>query len=120
MNRRSNPTAFVAVLLCVALLFSRVALAAFACPAAMLAAPAAQGEDCAKGGSGLDPLCVKSCNDEPQKHEPGAAVTIPPALVSALWVPLATPAVASARAPDPALARANAPPPTILFARLRE
>jgi len=90
-----------------------------ACPPAMLMEPAAQSSDCEEGTS-ADPLCQKSCNDDPQKFETTSSVAIPSSLESSLLLVPPRPVVLVARARFPLLARANAPPLIVLFGRIRE
>jgi hypothetical protein len=115
-----NARRICSLFLCLALLFSRVALAAFTCPMEMLASPAAAVDDCDKGDAAGSPLCQKSCNDEPQKQESAAHIAVAPAVVSTLWVSTPEPRLSRFRWQEPVLARANAPPLILLTARIRE
>jgi hypothetical protein len=120
MTHRSNLNRFSAIFVCVALLFCRVALASMPCTPAMLSAAAMQMDDCSGSKSSVDPLCQKSCSDDPQKFEPGTAADIPAALASPSWRLPAQPAGQRLPALSPVLARANAPPLIVLFGRVRE
>lgn len=87
----------------------------------MLAAPAATMAACHDAApDAADPLCQKSCNDDPQKFEDGSSAALAPAIVSPLYVIQPGPVAQSFLPPAARLARANAPPLVLLFGRLRE
>ena len=118
MPHRRGWRRFSSLLLCATLLFSRVALAAFACPNEMPSPPAME-MDCGDAKPDLANLCEQSCHDDPQKHESDHPVALPPAAPSGLHIVHAVPRVPAATRAEAIQARANAPPPIVLFGRLR-
>jgi hypothetical protein len=120
MKRRSSLRLFWTLAAVFSLAFSQVALAAFACPmsTAQMASAMADGEGCPGGDPGAIPLCVKSCQGEPQKSDVPSLAALPPSPEAGLRVePPRLPAFASGVDRDVLLARATSPPPSILFAR---
>jgi hypothetical protein len=98
-------------------------MAAFVAPLGMPAmqqAMAAEG-GCHESDPGTKHVCIKSCQDEPQKNEVPALAALPP---SEMHLRVALPATAGASrcvAPTASiLARATAPPLRLLFSRFLE
>jgi hypothetical protein len=127
MRRRSPLARLWAFAAAFTLAFTQVALAAYACP---IAAPheahagsghamqMADGAACPEMDPGSSPLCVKTCEDEPQKYEVPSLAAAPPSSdgglrVAALPFQDRGPLVIA----DAAIHRATSPPPVLLFAR---
>jgi hypothetical protein len=121
MKRRSSFARFWVFATIAALAFSQAALAAFACPMAVpmtMEAMASADAPCLESGPASQHLCVKTCQDEPQKHDTPSLAALPPAVDTGLRVALASPPAHSGpRVLDAPLARATSPPPSILFVR---
>ena len=118
MHRHSLRAA-TALFVIAALLFSRVALAAFACPGEMVQVSAVATEDCGDAMPQLPNLCEKSCHDDPQKFEGAQAPVIPYAAVNGLRIPGPIPSAPTAFS-GTIEARAAAPPLILLFGRIRQ
>jgi hypothetical protein len=127
MKRRSPLARLWAFAAAFSLAFTQVALAAYSCPlgaphethaAAAQVMQMAAGDACPEMDTGSTPLCVKTCQDEPQKHEAPALAALPPSSDGGLRV---VPASFHRDGPlviaDAAILRATSPPPIVLFAR---
>lgn len=116
MTRTSRiRTAWIAAAM---LLFSQLAVAAFACDMPM--APAAmEMTDCGDSGADGAPLCQKHCHPEAQSQAPLAFVAAPfiPSFVVA--VALAPAASLPRGTPERGLLHATSPPIPISYCRLR-
>jgi hypothetical protein len=104
------------------LAFSQVAMAAFTPPAAkpMMERQVVSESPCHDGkGALLKPVCLKSCQDEPQKNEVVALAALPPSPDDGLKVEMPARHEGRSQVAHDAslLARATAPPPHLLFAR---
>jgi hypothetical protein len=120
MKRRSSLRVFWALAAVLSLAFSQVLLAAFVCPmtTAQMASAMTDGGDCPGTDPGANPLCAKSCQDEPQKNHVVSLAALPPSPDAGMRVePARSTEIFSGVDRDFPLARAMAPPSNILFAR---
>lgn len=113
-----------ALLLAAALAFSQVALASFACP--MQGQPAAEMYEAMESGhcamapeAGDKTLCLKTCQDEPLKHDvPALDLPVLPASPGLRVEPAPVPSLTLlALPPDADVTRVTSPPPYLRFAR---
>ena len=119
MKRRSLILRLWAFAAAVSLAFTQVALAAFACP---LGEPQMHqemaSEDCHDADPGTRHLCVKTCQDEPQKYEVVALAALPPSTDGGLRIQGADlQAEPQGVRRDTLLVRATSPPATVLYSR---
>jgi hypothetical protein len=119
MKRSSRNLRIWAFATAISLGFAQVALAAFTCPVAAPAmAQVMSAEDCHEADPGTKHLCVKTCQDEPQKSEAPVFAALPPSTEGGLRIEMRQLQAANDRiAVDATLERATAPPPAILFSR---
>jgi hypothetical protein len=124
MRRRSRFLHTWALIAAFVLAFSQVALAAYTCPMGAVemaqAMPAMEmaAENCHEMAAASLPMCVKSCQDEPQKNDTPSLTALPPSPDSGLRVDLpCSERLERSVVVDAALERATSPPPTLLFAR---
>ena len=109
----TSRTRFVTALLAgLALLFSQLAVAAYACPTQ---APAAVEDAADCGASVVNPnLCQSHCDYGSLSFEAAKPIQAPAAFVSCLRVAPADVFVALVRAPSPRAAQGPAPPPPLV------
>jgi hypothetical protein len=120
MKRRSSVRIFWALAAVISLAVSQFALAAFACPMStvQMASAMADGGDCPGSDPGANPLCEKSCQDEPQKNDGPSLAALPPSPDAGLRVePVRSAKLLPGLDREFLLARATAPASSILFAR---
>ena len=124
MHKRTPFRRIVALVIATALAMTQLALSAYACPSALGLAAAAPHEqaDCHRGAPESDPgrvpLCVKTCQDEPQKCDAPALAVLPQPSGEGLRLePMPDRLLRVAMHADAGLRRPSAPPPNLLFAR---
>ena len=118
MTKRRSFIRLAACAAAASLFFAQVALAAFMCsmPAPEMT-QAMEADGCHGASPGAHHLCVKTCQDEPQKSEAPTFAALPPAADAGVRVLLQEPSGGQGAVFDALIVRATSPPRAILYSR---